>query len=284
MLLLTLGCTKYIRVLRISKRSGVVEMEMRAKEDIEIGQDITPTLTPLSFSLHDSFLLSHCSSCFSPLPSSPNLHFPPFLPSFSINPNHVPTLLYCSQHCSLSDSPLHVSSAEFHLLQSLPSTSPLSSDLRAALRLLHSLPAATCHSTQRHRVAGLLTNHEKFTSSENSYNNDDDDEEEELLIRIREGAKLMAAARRKMRDGVELLNENDAVLEEAVLCLVLTNAVEVHDKSGRTLGIAVYDARFSWINHSCSPNACYRFLVSSPETPSFSCPSTLQIVPSCTQV
>ncbi|KAK9904418.1 hypothetical protein M0R45_000782 [Rubus argutus] len=31
---------------------------------------------------------------------------------------------------------------------------------------------------------------------------------------------------------------DDAVLEEAVLCLVLTNAVEVQDKTGRTLGIS----------------------------------------------
>ncbi|KAL2334912.1 hypothetical protein Fmac_016125 [Flemingia macrophylla] len=58
---------------------------------------------------------------------------------------------------------------------------------------------------------------------------------------------------------------DDALLEEATvaLCVVLTNAVEVHDSEGRALGIAVYDHRFSWINHSCSPNACFRFLLSS---------------------
>lgn len=75
---------------------------------------------------------------------------------------------------------------------------------------------------------------------------------------------------------------DDAVLEEAVLCLVLTNAVEVQDKTGRTLGISVYDTSFSWINHSCSPNACYRFLVSSPlsqqHSPSFA-ETPLRIVP-----
>jgi len=58
---------------------------------------------------------------------------------------------------------------------------------------------------------------------------------------------------------------DDAVLEEATiaLCAVLTNAVEVHDNEGRALGIAVFDPTFSWINHSCSPNACYRFILSS---------------------
>lgn len=58
---------------------------------------------------------------------------------------------------------------------------------------------------------------------------------------------------------------DDAVLEEATIALsaVLTNAVEVHDNEGRALGIAVFDHIFSWINHSCSPNACYRFVLSS---------------------
>ena len=56
---------------------------------------------------------------------------------------------------------------------------------------------------------------------------------------------------------------DDAVLEEATIALsaVLTNAVEVHDNEGRALGIAVFDHIFSWINHSCSPNACYRFVL-----------------------
>ncbi|KAF2291136.1 hypothetical protein GH714_020314 [Hevea brasiliensis] len=96
----------------------------------------------------------------------------------------------------------------------------------------------------------------------------------------------MAAARR-LRDGKQELieldeNEYDAVLfeeEEAALCLVLTNAVEVQDSDGCTLGIAVYDPTFSWINHSCSPNACYRFLISKPSTAAFPADSKLRIVP-----
>lgn len=50
-----------------------------------------------------------------------------------------------------------------------------------------------------------------------------------------------------------------------MLCLVLTNAVEVQDRSGNSIGIAVYGTPFSLINHSCSPNACCRFSVGSEE-------------------
>ncbi|QHO12736.1 DNA-directed RNA polymerases II, IV and V subunit [Arachis hypogaea] len=64
-----------------------------------------------------------------------------------------------------------------------------------------------------------------------------------------------------------------------VLCAVLTNAVEVQDKEGRTLGIALYGPAFSWINHGCSPNACYRFIFSLPP-PSSSQESKLRIAPS----
>ncbi|XP_062023315.1 protein SET DOMAIN GROUP 41-like [Rosa rugosa] len=230
-----------------------MEMEMRAEEEIELGQDLTPSLPPLSFALHDSLLSSHCSSCFSPLPP---LHTPPF-------PNNSHHVHYCSPRCSASDSPLHLSSAEprlLRLLHSHPSTYPHgdSSDLRAALRLLHSLPATSPPAPTR--ISGLLTNRPKLID------HDDD-------LSIRDGARAMFLAR-TMRDA----QDDDADLEEAVLCLVLTNAVEVQDNTGRTLGIAVYDSCFSWINHSCSPNACYRFLLSSPSPPQ--CAETpLRIVP-----
>lgn len=73
---------------------------------------------------------------------------------------------------------------------------------------------------------------------------------------------------------------NDVVWEEAALCLVMTNAVEVQDdKTGRILGIAVYDKDFSWINHSCSPNACYRFSLSERNTPSFRDEKKMRIAP-----
>lgn len=110
-----------------------------------------------------------------------------------------------------------------------------------------------------HRIAGLLTNRDKFLSRENS-------DKDEIFVRIREGAKAMAIARRMMKEGrgldcVSLRvddEEYDVVLEEACLCLVLTNSVEVHDWSGRAIGVAIYGPSFCWINHSCSPNACYR--------------------------
>ncbi|XP_052202658.1 protein SET DOMAIN GROUP 41 [Diospyros lotus] len=209
-------------------------MEMRAREDVEsLGQDLTPPLPPLAFSLHDASLLSHCSSCFSPLPTNPFSHH---------------SLLYCSPHCSQSDSLLHLSSAE-HLLRG-PAAS--SSDLRAALRLLRRLelldliPRSPIRRLDR--IGGLMCNRDKLMSGE------DDD----VWARVRDGAEAMAKAR-QMRDGFEAEVSGECVLEEAALCAVLTNAVEVQLDGGQALGIAVYDTTFSWINHSCSPNACYWF-------------------------
>ncbi|GMI77103.1 hypothetical protein like AT1G43245 [Hibiscus trionum] len=230
-------------------------MEMRAEEDIEIGEDITPPLFPLSFSLNDSFLSSHCSSCFSPLSS-------PAFPSLS---PHAP--LYCSAACSAAYSCIPSSSAE----SLLPPSSPHSSDLRTALRFLLHLPRPCPHL---HRFNnGLLTNYHKLSSSP------------EFATQIRQGAIAMAGAR-KLRNRDSALNKSDGVLlEEAVLSLVLTNAVEVQDEAGRSLGIAVYDPNFSWINHSCSPNACYRFSVSPPNATSFGedSSSSLRIVPSVSE-
>lgn len=88
---------------------------------------------------------------------------------------------------------------------------------------------------------------------------EDSDENSENYLRIREGAKMMA----KVRNNVN--SDKSFPLEEMVLCLVVTNAVEVLEKNGRCIGIAVYDHTFSWINHSCSPNSCYRFLVGPEE-------------------
>lgn len=226
-------------------------MEMKSSEEIEIGRDITPTLTPLSFSLHNSNLNTHCSACFSPL-SSP---FP-----------SIPTpLFYCSPPCSAALSPLHNSSAEIHLPPSAHS-----SDLRAALRLLCShRPSSSL------RLAGLLSNHPILTSPQTPSLSHHDDHVSE---RIKLGAAAMAQSISVQR----AVPNDDAVLEEATmaLCAVLTNAVEVHDNEGRALGIAVFDPTFSWINHSCSPNACYRFVLSSPPSSSHSDePELLRIAP-----
>lgn len=120
------------------------------------------------------------------------------------------------------------------------------------------------------RVAGLMTNREnlvfgeiykhQFICDEDAGNGEDCGEN--ILPRIREGAKMMAKARRmSVGEDVNVEKLEGFALEEMVLCLVMTNAVEVQENNGSCLGIAVYDATFSWINHSCSPNSCYRFLV-----------------------
>ncbi|XP_057446060.1 protein SET DOMAIN GROUP 41 isoform X2 [Lotus japonicus] len=192
-----------------------MEMEMKCMEDIDIATDLTPTLSPLSFSLHNSHLHTHCSACFSPLPN-PNPH----------------SLFYCSPLCSAAHSALRLSSAD-------------SSLLRTALRLLlHHRPSSTG------RIAGLLSNRHLLTCPNLSPSHDD--------VSVSDSVRAMAAAIAKQRGGRE---QDDAVLEDATvaLCAVLTNAVEVHDSQGCALGIAVFEPAFSWINHSCSPNACYRF-------------------------
>ncbi|XP_009605470.1 protein SET DOMAIN GROUP 41 [Nicotiana tomentosiformis] len=231
-------------------------MEVRATKDIPIGQDLNPPIPPLSLSLHYSTLLSHCSSCFSPLPSSP------FSPTNNPSPNHF--IRYCSLQCSSHDSPLHFSSSEFHFFHLFPeplfTTSPTSTDLRLSLRLIHRFQEANGSFSNLERICGLMTNFKKimFLEEQQCYN---DDHEEELSGRILDGAKAMAIARRT-RDGLDTNVELSAAeysVEAAVLCLVLTNSVEVHDKDGRSLGVGVYDLAFSYINHSCSPNACYKF-------------------------
>nr|XP_016510334.1 PREDICTED: protein SET DOMAIN GROUP 41-like isoform X2 [Nicotiana tabacum] len=229
-------------------------MEIRANEEIPIGQDLTPPIPPLSLSLHHSILLSHCSSCFSPLPPSP------FYPTYP-NPDHF--VRYCSLQCSSLDSPLHFSSSEFHFFHLFPqplyTTSPTSTDLRLSLRLIHRFQEANVSFSNLERIGGLMTNFKKLTLlEEQQYYNDDDDG---LSGRIRDGAKAMAVARR-MRDGLDTnveLSAAEYAVEAAVLCLVLTNSVEVHDKDGRSIGVGVYDLAFSYVNHSCSPNASYRF-------------------------
>ncbi|CAD5314693.1 unnamed protein product [Arabidopsis thaliana] len=189
-------------------------MEIRAAEDIEIRTDLFPPLSPLASSLYDSFLSSHCSSCFSLLPPSP------------------PQPLYCSAACSLTES--FTNSPQFP-----PEITPiLPSDIRTSLRLLNSTAVDT--STSPHRLNNLLTNHHLLMADPS------------ISVAIHHAANYIATVIRSNRKNTEL--------EEAAICVVLTNAVEVHDSNGLALGIALYDFRFSWINHSCSPNSCYRFV------------------------
>lgn len=111
-----------------------------------------------------------------------------------------------------------------------------------------------------------MTNYEKLVLREGI-----DDVDDDVLGMIKESATKMGLAGKY---GVDM-----AAVAEAVMCLVLTNAVEVQDKDGRNVGIAVYDTTFSWINHSCSPNACYRFTTMAAEMDSN---SRLRIYPAAT--
>lgn len=197
-----------------------------------MGIDLLPPLSPIAFSLYDSFLSSHCSCCFSLL---------------SPDPPQSPASLCCSAACSLTDSPVDFP----------PGISPvLPSDIRAALRLLNSISlSAGVTAALPHRFGGLLTNHHRLMADAS------------ISLAIRRAANFMG----------NLSDLKDTELMEAAICSVLTNAVEVQDSTGSSLGIAVYDPRFSWINHCCSPNACYRFLISPPHctTTSFQDPKTL---------
>ncbi|KAE8718651.1 hypothetical protein F3Y22_tig00110007pilonHSYRG00249 [Hibiscus syriacus] len=79
-----------------------------------------------------------------------------------------------------------------------------------------------------------------------------------------------------------LLSSPPKSAREQLLSPPLGNYETETDEAGRCLGIAVYDPNFSWINHSCSPNSCFRFSVSRPNATSFGedSSSSLRIVPS----
>lgn len=84
------------------------------------------------------------------------------------------------------------------------------------------------------------------------------EEDGEVAGRIREGGSLISRARnrKRARDGRRV---GAVALEEEALWAVLTNAVEVQVSERGAIGIAVYGPAFSWFNHSCAPNASYRF-------------------------
>ncbi|XP_068663251.1 protein SET DOMAIN GROUP 41 [Aristolochia californica] len=212
-------------------------MEMRAAGDVAIGEDLTAPVAPLAAALRDSHLHSHCSCCFRSIDIAHHAD-----PVFLICGANCP-VRYCSRDCCDADSATHLSSGEcrfFRLLQSDPSFSSDddSADLRLALRLLSSLEKFG-FSFQEARVSGLMTNRDKFENLE--------------------GGRLMSLVRDSREEG-ELLKE------ETTLCLVLTNAVEVLVKGRFAVGVAVYGPGFSWFNHNCAPNSCYRFELASPGT------------------
>ncbi|RAL38901.1 hypothetical protein DM860_015262 [Cuscuta australis] len=107
------------------------------------------------------------------------------------------------------------------------------------------------------RTGGLMTNHEELLMMVDTR---EDVVTNEVFERIKEGSRAMAFARRMLSNlNSESPLAGDCDLEEAVLCFVLTNAVEVQDSAGRSVGVAVYGPSFSWNNHGCSPNCSCRF-------------------------
>ncbi|XP_042471094.1 protein SET DOMAIN GROUP 41-like isoform X1 [Zingiber officinale] len=213
-------------------------MEMQARKEVGLAQDLIPPLPPLAAALHRRFFSSHCAGCFRPLEF-------PFPCAGCRGVTH-----YCDASCCAADFPAHYSSGECHFLRLHHEGD--SSDIRAALRLLHflesmgSLPSPSLPERPR-RVAGLLASDLDKVLEEGG----------ELAERITEGATLMSVARD--RDRSQVTGGQEAVTTEEVLWAVITNAVEVHVNEVGALGVAVFGPGFSWFNHSCMPNACYRF-------------------------
>ncbi|VFQ86714.1 unnamed protein product [Cuscuta campestris] len=146
--------------------------------------------------------------------------------------------------------------AEFHLLRH-SSAIPDTSDLCLSLRLLSRFQILGLVSENDgilDRIGGLVTNRAELLMMPESR---EDSVAHEVFEKIKEGARAMAAARRMLLNSESPL-AGACNLEEAVLCLVLTNAVEVQDSAGCSVGVAVYGQSFSWINHGCSPNCSYR--------------------------
>ncbi|WOL11183.1 protein SET DOMAIN GROUP 41 isoform X2 [Canna indica] len=214
-------------------------MEMRAREDVGLAQDLIPPVSPLAAALHGRFLAFHCTACFRPLES-------PLLCAACRGATR-----YCSAACFTADSSAHSASGECRLLFLRHNRDDGDTDLRVALRFLHLFestgPVHLASLPERpRRVAGLLASDlEKVI-----------EEEGEMAERIAEGAALMSLARDRDRSRV---GGGEAVTPEEVLWAVLTNAVEVQVSEVGPLGVAVYGPGFSWFNHSCLPNACYRF-------------------------
>jgi hypothetical protein len=123
-----------------------------------------------------------------------------------------------------------------------------STDLRVALRLLLLLERnGALHSS--YRIGGLLVGDLEEVLEEGG----------ELAERIKGYAALMLSVRSDWKPVT-----GGAKLEMTVLLAVVRNSVEVQVSEGWSLGVAVYGPHFSWFNHSCAPNAFYRFQLYEP--------------------
>ncbi|CAN6228095.1 unnamed protein product [Urochloa humidicola] len=224
-------------------------MEMRARESVNMPEDITGAIAPYATALHDMFLHSHCSSCFSKLPSQT-----PCVMSCMM----CCSVRYCCSECLSSDSVVHSSCGECcffmeHLKRASPNyVTEGTSDVRAALRLLYVLELHGLLSSDQinhySRIGGLSA-----SGIEEAL-----DEGGEISERILEGSLLMSSSRKAMAQTYARFSDRLKV-ERMALWAVITNSVEVQLDEGLAMGIAVYGPSFSWFNHSCFPNASYRF-------------------------
>ncbi|VAH47763.1 unnamed protein product [Triticum turgidum subsp. durum] len=244
-------------------------MEMRARESIGMSEDLTRAIAPYATALHDTFLHSHCSSCFRKLPSQPPCAMSCIL---------CCSVQYCCSDCLSSDREMHSSSGECcffadHLKKASPSyITEGTSDVRASLRLLYFLEmhglVSSDSNNRSSRIGGLSTIGIREVLEESG----------EVAERILKGSMLMSSAR-KMRTQTSVVFSNGLTVEIMALWAVMINSVEVQISDEWDLGIAVYGPSFSWFNHSCFPNASYRFELAAPNEDYVSDKSEYRAVP-----
>ncbi|KAM3367434.1 hypothetical protein ACQJBY_016187 [Aegilops geniculata] len=244
-------------------------MEMRARESVGMSEDLTRAISPYATALHDAFLHSHCSSCFRKLPSQP-----PYAMSCML----CCSVQYCCSDCLSSDREMHSSSGECcffanHLKKASPSyITEGTSDVRASLRLLYFLEMHGLVSSdsinRSSRIGGLSTIGIREVLEVGG----------EVTERILKGSMMMSSAR-KMRTQTSVVFSNGLTIEIVTLWVVMINSVEVQIGDGWDLGIAVYGPSFSWFNHSCFPNASFRFVLAPPNEDSVSDKSEYRAVP-----
>uniref|UniRef100_A0A0D9ZKT0 SET domain-containing protein n=1 Tax=Oryza glumipatula TaxID=40148 RepID=A0A0D9ZKT0_9ORYZ len=234
-----------------SRRADKMAMGMRARESVNMSEDLTQAIAPYATALHDASLQSHCSSCFRGIPAqSPR----------DMSCTTCGSVRYCCSDCLISGCEVHSSSGECclfvnHLREGSPSTlTEETSDIRAALRLLYSLETRGLVSSDSvssyNRIGGLSASGIREVLEEGG----------EIAEGVLEGSLLMLSARKlRMKNSVGL--SNGLTIEKVALWAVMTNSVEVQISEEQSLGIAVYGPSFSWFNHSCCPNASYRFVL-----------------------
>ncbi|XP_015692119.1 protein SET DOMAIN GROUP 41 [Oryza brachyantha] len=228
-------------------------MGMRASKSVDMSEDLSQAIAPYATALHDALLHSHCSSCFRNIPTQP---------PYAMSCMTCGYVRYCCSDCCISDCEVHSSSGECcffanHLREASPSyLTEETSNIRAALRLLYSLEMRDLVSfdsvSSPNRIGGLSASGIGQVMEEGG----------EIAEMIMEGSLLMLSAR-KLRMQTTLGFSNGLTIEKVALWAVMTDSVEVQISEGRALGIAVYGPRFSWFNHSCCPNASYRFVLAS---------------------